>query len=322
MKEKSEDEKIRVSFSSLNWLEISPAFFQAMKNGELAKEESKSMDFGKATHCYVLRPNDFQKEYYVMEANTPDNAQQNAFAKLLATKMPYNDAYRACYSLTGKSEKTIEDAAAKLYMQLQPYANSLALAENRTIISSMDFARLSKMSDSIQAHKGARKLFDYAENHKDSVVFIEHEFMQQVRKLHDEKDLYIHGFIDHMIFDPNNRKMIINELKTTSDAPKDYRESFEKYHTARQLAMYSIAAGKLFEKTYPDISLKEMSIEWNIIVVQSMKLFETKVYAVNAMDIENGMHEYRDLINRYVFHYKEGWDYSQEYYTNEGIERL
>jgi hypothetical protein len=40
------------------------------------------------------------------------------------------------------------------------------------------------------------------------------------------------------------------------------------------------------------------------------------------MDIENGMHEYRDLINRYVFHYKEGWDYSQEYYTNEGIERL
>ena len=317
-----QEEKIKVSFSSLNWLEISPAYYKAMVNKELPKEQTKSMDFGKAMHCYVLRTDDFNKEYFVMEHSAPENTQQSNFVKELLDGKSYLDAYKNSYSISGKSDKIIEQAASKMFMQLKPYADSLKDAEDKIILSISDFDKITKISDNILAHKGARKLLDYSENHKDSIVFTEKEFLFPVRKLHDDKDLFMHGFIDHLIFDPNNRKMIINELKTTSDAPSAYRDSFTKYHTARQLGMYTIAAGKLFESMYPDIPLKEMTPEWNIIVAQTTTLNEVKVYSVTDMDITAGLYEYKDLINRFVFHYKEGWEYAQEYYTNDGIERL
>lgn len=318
----TDEEKIKVSFSSLNWLEVSPAYYRAMSDGQLPKEQSASMDFGKATHCYILRPNDFNKEYFVMECATPENVQQSRFVKELLDNKSYLDAYKNAYSTTGKSDKVVEQAASKMFMQLKPYADSLKDAGDKIILSTDDFNKLTKMSDNVLAHKGVRKLLDYTENHKDSVTFVEKEFLFPVRKLHDDKDLFIHGFIDQLIFDPANRKMIINELKTTSGAPSAYRESFEKYHTARQLGIYTIAAGKIFESMYPDIPLKEMTPEWNIIVAQTTVLNEVKVYSVTDMDITAGLYEYKDLVNRFVFHYKEGWEHTQEYYTNDGIERL
>lgn len=320
--DKNDLPEIRVSFSSLSWLLNSPAYYQAKVNHELPKEESKYMDFGKAIHCYMLRTNDFPKEYFVFNAQSPINAQQRAFCEFLKDKNDYLEAYKSVYSIKGKTTKTIEDEASKLYMILSPYIQSFKDAEGKITISIDDFNRIVKMSDNALSHQGVKKLFDYVENHKDSILYTEKEFLYKAKKLHDDKDLFVHGFIDHLIFDPKNRKIIVNELKTTSEHPSKYRESFEKYHTARQLAMYTIAASKIFEKEFPDIPLKEMTPEWNVIVMQSNELYEVKVYGVNDAIIGEGLREYADLINRYAFHYKEGWNYSQEYYTNEGIEYL
>jgi uncharacterized protein YktA (UPF0223 family) len=317
------EDNIKVSFSSLTWLEESPAYFRAMSNGDLPKPESQFMDFGKALHCYILRRDDFPKEYYVLKAIMPANAQQHKFcAEYRNNKGDIVEAYKASYSIKSKTSDTIKSEAEKLIMTLKPYIDSISDSEGKKIISFDDFERITSIADNILVHKGAKKLFEYMDNHKDCDVFTEKEFMLKGRKLHDGKDLWIHGFVDHIIFDPKNRKMIINELKTTSKPLSKYREAFSEYHTARQLAIYTIAAGKIFETMYPDIPLKEVTPEWNVIVAQTNTLYEVRVFNINQVHIEQGMIEYKDLINRYVFHYENGWDFPQEYYTNEGVEYL
>lgn len=322
MQETKELPKERVSFSSLNWLEESPAYFQGMINGDLQREESSSMDFGKALHCYVLRKNDFNSEYYVMDATQPINEQQRKFCKNITSGIDFKEAYGLSYSIKGKSSTVIENESTKLYMTLKPYCDAIKDVGERKIISTDDYSKITNLSDNIYKHKGVLNVFNYPEKHKDAKVFVEKDFLCKIRRLHDNKDLYINGFIDYLIFDPSNRKMIITELKSSSHSLKNYRESFDKYNVGRQLAIYTIAAGKLFEELYPDIPLKEVTPEWYVIVGQTNTLFEVKCFSINEFTIQEGMMEYKDLVNRYVFHHENGWDYPQEYYTNNGVEYL
>jgi hypothetical protein len=317
-----ENNVLKVSFSSLNWLAESPRYFQAMVTGEIPKEESKSLDFGKVVHCYLLRPNDFNNEYDVLNCKQPINKQQYDFCKFISDGMNYEEAYKNSYSIKSKTEKSITSEATKLYIELKDYSEKIKNQGTKALLSEYDFNRITKISDNAIKHIGVQNLFKYSEQHKDSVVLTEQEFTFDGRTLHDEKKLLVHGFIDHIVFDPNNRKMIITEVKTTSGSLNNYYESFEKYHTAMQLGIYTIAAGKIFEKMYPDIPLKEVRPEWNVIAIQSNGLFEIKMFVINDGTIASGMMMYKDLMNRYVFHYKEGWEHSQEYYTNNGLEIL
>lgn len=312
----------RVSFSSLNWLEKSPAYYQGMINGSIPKEETASMIFGRAVHSYILQGESFDNNYVVVDYEAPQNKQQVEFAARVAHGENYLDAYKGAYSTGKKSEALIEKEATVLSLSLKSYIDYLKQKDERSILQKSQMDAIHAMNSSILKHETARNLLTYGDKWPDAHVYTEKEFLVPIRKLHDENDLYIHGFIDHLIFDPGNRRMKITELKTTSQDICDYPEAFVKYKTSRQLAIYTVAAGKLFEKEYPDVPLKEMSVEWNVIAVQSNGLFETRVFIVTEQTIMDGMMTYKDLINRYVFHYKEGWDYPQEYYTNNGVEYL
>ena len=65
----------RVSFSSLNWLEKSPAYYQAMVQGQIVKEDTKNMAFGRAVHNYILQNNTFDENYIIIDCETPQNKQ-------------------------------------------------------------------------------------------------------------------------------------------------------------------------------------------------------------------------------------------------------
>lgn len=314
----------RVSFSSLNWLEKSPAYYKAMVQGQIVKEDTKNMAFGRAVHNYILQNNTFDENHIIIDCETPQNKQQLDFATCISLGDDPIDAYKKTYATNKKSIALIEKESTVLALSLKPYIDYLSCdkAKDKTVLRLFQKDAIEAMYASVIKHEAARNILQYGDKWPEANISTEQEFLIPVRKLHDDKDLYIHGFIDHLMFDPGNRRMKITELKTTSYDICEYPESFIKYKTARQLAIYTVAAGKLFEKLYPDVPLKEMSVEWNVIAVQSNGLFETRVFIVTEQTIMDGMISYKDLINRYVFHYKEGWDYPQEYYTNKGVEYL
>ena len=132
----------RLSNSNIGWfLNKGPAFLHKMLSGQGEEETSTSLIKGTMIHEYLLQPEEFQKDYVVWDKCRPASVQEEKFCQALADSIEIEpnkallSAYKAAYSVTGRSDDFIISAASKKASVLKDYIDFKKSGDTRIRIS-------------------------------------------------------------------------------------------------------------------------------------------------------------------------------------------
>lgn len=323
-KVKTEEEKsqLRISNTSLAWLDISPKYYLEMREKEQSSKESYQI-FGEAFHCKVLRPQDFDNEFIISDVTYPANSQQYLFCDLLYQGAGPKDAYLASYKTANKmSAEKLASESSILEMTLTPFVQMKKQMEEKQLLTLEDKHKLDYFNDAIIRHKKADFLINTHKYREDQIeAYNEYEFLIEDGKSHDGQPIYMHGFIDRMIWDFKEKKVYLIELKSTSKPLSEFNESFETYKYHRQLGIYTIAMGKEFARLHPELIIEEFTPEFIIIAAQTAGkgALDLGVFQINEYHIQHGAYDYKNLKERYIYHLEHGYDHPMEYHLNDGV---
>ena len=118
------------------------------------------------------------------------------------------------------------------------------------------------------------------------------------------------GKLDNFVVDYEDEIIKLNDLKTTGKDIPNFKESFEKYHYARQMGLYLW----MLKAIYSDEKHKKFDIAANMLVVQTKAPFTSKVFPVSLTTVQDGLKEAAQLIKRVAFHTLYGFDKNIEDY--------
>lgn len=120
---------------------------------------------------------------------------------------------------------------------------------------------------------------------------------------------------DNWTIDIENRKLVLNDLKTTGhfvDTFMDEGCSFEKFHYGRQLALYSAILIEYAKQKY-GFDKKTWAFECNILAVQTIPPYNNQVFRINNSLLKKGKQEYEELLKRVGCHTIFGFDKSIDF---------
>jgi len=119
------------------------------------------------------------------------------------------------------------------------------------------------------------------------------------------------ALLDDVTIDLENRKVTINDLKTTSAGSYSYGDAFSKYKTWRQLGFYKRAV--MAWSVQNNVFLNEFQWEYNIISVETNGLFQCVVHSIDPLWISHGIKNIKSLLTRVATHIgTDNWNYSLE----------
>lgn len=295
------ENKEYVSNSNLGDLLKSPKVF--IHNIDFPPEPSEDMKFGTLFHLFLLQKEKFDNSILVFNGTKPQQEQQKRFCSFCQTKDAIT-SYKLSYSTKRKTKTQIEQDAGSLYETLCEYIK--ALSSGKELITENEYKTLLAMNDSVLSHKLANKYINTnLENYVEYPIYW--EFLGT--KVKSKPDKFIINRQDNVL-------TLIDFKKT--DKIYTFPHSFKKYGYARQLGSYYLAIVSQSEK----LGLTNPQSEFKIIATEDNGLYETKVINVPESIIQEGIDEFRFLIEKYQLHLQYGFDYNIDYYLGSGDEEL
>ena len=347
----------RISNSNIGWfLQNGPAFLHKMLTNPPPEEKNPVLERGTMIHCFLLQPEEFQKDYVVWDKSRPTSAQQEKFCQALANTLEIEpdkavlSAYKEAYSTAGKSDKTMLLEGLKIASTLKDYIDFLKANDGRIMISPWDYQMLKKIKYEIEAHKLASKIIwphGNFHDYKDTVEYSEasleseiiakkyyHEFHINweypviynidIGQHETERSKYTvkcKSLLDGLTLDFKNKKAIIYDLKTTQKL-WHFEDSIDQYDYLRQLCYYTMAV-----KWYLKNECEEDPDKWDffyyIIGIDTTGSYEIRVFEVEPYMVDSRALSIRNAITNIAWHQMMNkWDHSREYYEGDGSENL
>lgn len=337
------EDHTRVSNSSIGWfLKGGPSYFYKMLKGEIEGEKTQSLERGTMIHSYLLTPEEFQKDYVIWDKSRPSSAQQEKFCKALASSLEIEpnkavlEAYKAAYSIKGKTEETMLSEGSKIASTLKDYIDYLKSGDQRIMISPWDYQMLKKIKNNINEHKLAKELLagpvsksiwdegsveKGVKKHLESgVVFNGHEFHINW-EFYGKTPIACKSLLDSLTLDFTNKKATIMDLKTTAKL-WHFEESIEQYDYCRQLMYYTMAVEWYLEEEYDQSGL-EWTFEYYIIGIDTTGTHEIRVFKIDSDAVESREPDIEMALNDIAWHQQNNkWDHSRAYYEGDGSETL
>lgn len=317
----------RISNSNIGWyLTKGPAFLRSMLDGKEEGLSTSYLEKGTMIHEYILQPEEFWKDYIVLDFEAPRVKQQKDFLEeyhrlmQIDPFMPQTEiklaAYRKAYS-NKKSDDKCEEEAEGLIQVYQDYLAYLSKKDNKKIISFADVTMLKRIKSNIESHKKANELlFNLPE------TFVENnEF--HINWNVDKYKVKCKSLLDRVCFDHVNKKIILVDLKTTANL-YDFKHSVELYDYYRQIAFYGLAIQWYMQEEL-NLNSEEYDFEAYIVAIDTASnRNEIKVFNMADNTI---LKDKIDLINKTLqnisYHIKtDNWDHVPEYYEGDGVESL
>jgi hypothetical protein len=241
--------------------------------------ENDSLVLGTAVHNLILQPNEFELDDKI---DKPSAKKGMIVDYILRNKLPLNgesisEAIEAVDYFGGNiSTKKINE----LRELLLPYYNYVLDKNDNKIRLPARLANTCK--ECVKSVTGNADILEllYPEN---MVVHNEITVLSKIEL--DSKILKFKGKIDSLSY--NNDVFIVNDLKTTRSNIENFKYSFEKYHYARQLALYTYLLEPIF---------KNRVSECNIIAVQTIHPFTSGIFGITKATLNSGLVEMRKLI--------------------------
>lgn len=320
------DDMSRISNSDIGvFLKGGAKRLRDYKDGKLPKMEASYLDKGTMIHMYILEPDEFWKEYQILDFKVPTNKYHLDFAEAYVKSMELMeadklmDAYTNSYSTKGKSDNKMLSEAEGLKEQLSDYIEYLQTSKttHKKIISWADLTMLKEIKANIENHKLANSLmFNLPETCDQYNEFhVNWEFPKEYHNI----SLPCKSLIDRLLIDHTKKHITLIDVKTTVDV-YNFRESITKYDYLRQLSYYWLAIHWYF-KNELKIDISEYTYSTYILAIQSKDGYPVKVFEFSPGDLESRLDTISNSISEICWHTQNNeWDYDYAYYTGSGAE--
>ena len=318
----------RISNSNIGWfLKKGPRYLKEMLDG---KESLKAsfLDKGTMIHEYILQPEEFWKDYIILDFAVPKVKQQKdllefySSARLIDPFASEDDillmSYEAAYNNTKSKEKKIQEAK-ELVELYQNYIEYFRNKDSKKVISFADLNMLKAIKKNMEDHKKANELlFNYPETFE---VHNEFHINWEYPNASSLGDLPCKSLLDRVMIDHTNKKIILVDIKTTADV-YNFKHSVEEFDYCRQLAYYWLAIHWYF-KNELKLNIEEYEYETYIVAVQSHDGYEVRVFKFNPKTVEERLITIDYAIKRIAWHKDNNlWDHMKEYYDEDGAEMI
>lgn len=318
----------RISNSNIGWfLKKGPRYLKEMLDGKEGLKAS-FLDKGTMIHEYILQPEEFWKDYIILDFAVPKVKQQKdllefyANAKMVDPLASEDDillmSYNSAYSNNKSIDKRIQEAK-ELVELYQNYIEYFRNKDSKKVISFADLNMLKAIKKNMEDHKKANELlFNYPETFE---VHNEFHINWEYPNASSLGDLPCKSLLDRVMIDHTNKKIILVDIKTTADV-YNFKHSVEEFDYCRQLAYYWLAIHWYF-KNELKLNIEEYEYETYIVAVQSHDGYEVRVFKFNSKAIEERLVTIDYAIKRIAWHKNNNlWDHMKEYYDEDGAELL
>lgn len=316
----------RISNSNIGWfLKKGPRYLKEMLDGKEGLKAS-FLDKGTMIHEYILQPEEFWKDYIILDFAVPKVKQQKDLLEFYSTARlidPFASeddillkSYEAAYNNNKSKEKKIQEAK-ELVELYQNYIEYFKNKDSKKIISFADLNMLKTIKKNMEDHKKANELlFKYPETFE---VHNEFHINWEYPNASSLGDLPCKSLLDRVMIDHTNKKIILVDIKTTVDV-YNFKHSVEEFDYCRQLAYYWLAIHWYF-KNELKLNIEEYEYETYIVAVQSHDGYEVRVFKFNSKAIEERLVTIDYAIKRIAWHKNNNlWDHMKEYYDEDGAE--
>lgn len=316
----------RISNSNIGWfLKKGPRYLKEMLDGKEGLKAS-FLDKGTMIHEYILQPEEFWKDYIILDFAVPKVKQQKdllefyANAKMVDPLASEDDillmSYNSAYSNNKSIDKRIQEAK-ELVELYQNYIEYFKNKDSKKVISFADLNMLKTIKKNMEDHKKANELlFNYPETFE---VHNEFHINWEYPNASTLGDLPCKSLLDRVMIDHTNKKIILVDIKTTADV-YNFKHSVEEFDYCRQLAYYWLAIHWYF-KNELKLNIEEYEYETYIVAVQSHDGYEVRVFKFNSKAIEERLVTIDYAIKRIAWHKDNNlWDHMKEYYDEDGAE--
>lgn len=316
----------RISNSNIGWfLKKGPRYLKEMLDGKEGLKAS-FLDKGTMIHEYILQPEEFWKDYIILDFAVPKVKQQKDLLEFYSTARlvdPFASeddilimSYEAAYNNNKSKEKKIQEAK-ELVELYQNYIEYFKNKDSKKVISFADLNMLKTIKKNMEDHKKANELlFKYPETFE---VHNEFHINWEYPNASSLGDLPCKSLLDRVMIDHTNKKIILVDIKTTADV-YNFKHSVEEFDYCRQLAYYWLAIHWYF-KNELKLNIEEYEYETYIVAVQSHDGYEVRVFKFNSKAIEERLVTIDYAIKRIAWHKNNNlWDHMKEYYDEDGAE--
>lgn len=330
------EDNTRISNSSIGWfLKKGPLYFRNMLDGKEEGLKLPQLEKGTMIHEYILQPDEFWNDYTILEYEVPKVKQQKEFCDWYVTFKatdPLEDedkillnAYNKAYSnkLSDDSKLTI---AKDFIQRYDEYIKSKSLNNTKKAISFADLNMLKTIKSNIEKHKKANKLLTDTpgvESHNEFHINWTFPIKTDSLKIDENKIWYApcKSLLDRCIFDHVNKKIILIDLKTTSDV-YNFKHSVEEFDYYRQIAYYLLAITWYMKDQ--DIDISDYNCEAYIVAIQTNGSYEVRVFNMfNETELDSRKNIIINALSELSYHYQtNNWEHTRSYYEGNGTEEL
>ena len=322
------EDNTRISNSAIGWfLKKGPKYLRDMLDGKEEGLKLPQLEKGTMIHEYILQPDEFWKDYIILDFAVPKVKQQRELCELYYTYKQVDPfatedklmlhAYNTAYSNKKSNEVKLREAKEiiDLYSNyIEYYANK----DSKKVISFADLDMLKKIKQNLEEHTAANKLlFDVPNTYEFYNEFhINWEYNQ------GNVSVPCKSLCDRVMFDHVNKKIILIDLKTTSNV-YDFKHSVEEFDYYRQLAFY-ICAITWYMLEELNLNVDDYDLECYIIAIQTNGNYEIRVFdMLNEEELLDRKNLITDTLKEISYHINSGnWEHTRNYYEQNGIERL
>ena len=317
----------RISNSAIGWfIKNGPLYLRNMLDG---KEEGIKGDFletGTMIHEYILQPDEFWKDYIILDFAVPKVKQQKDLCELYYTYKQVdplaseNNIILKAYNTAYSNKKSDEIKLKKAKEILDLYSNYIeyyANKDSKKVISFADLNTLKNIKTNLEKHKKANELLWHLPN-----TFECHNEFHINWEVPKYNNIKCKSLLDRVCFDHVNKKIILIDLKTTQNV-YNFKHSVEEYDYFRQIAFYGLAIQWYMQEVL-NLNSEDYDFEAYIIAIGKDKENQVRVFNMN---VEQILSEKVDLISETLkqisYHItSDNWKHSKEYYDGNGVEKI
>lgn len=314
------EDNTRISNSAIGWfIKKGPRYLRDMLDGKEEGLRLPQLERGTMIHEYILQPDEFWNDYTMLDYEVPKVKQQKDFCEAYANSLELTEddkmlqAYKSSYS-NNKSSEIVLKEATELCKKYASYIEAIQQQkENKKVISGADLNMLKNIKNNIEQHKKANELLQDipgVESHNEFHINWEY------------KGVKCKSLLDRCIFDYANQKIILIDLKTTSDV-WNFKHSVEEFDYYRQIAYY-LSAITWYMYQDQGIDISNYDFEAYIIAIQTNSNNEVRVFNMfNEKELLDRKNIISDALSEISYHISSNnWDHSRIYYESDGTEEL
>lgn len=266
---------------------------------------SDSLVFGSAVHELILQP---EKFILVDTIDRPtakmgamaDDLFENYLNDLMDDKYIIDASNRIDY-YKGKMDKikiqNVHEKCTKYWEDRSMWHSNYKGDKTPIFLDSKSREKLKFCLDSVESNKEIQNLLHPQGLLETPISMNEAALFINIMAEYKDKStiLKLKGKLDNFTIDTETNEVVLNDVKTTGHWLIDFKESFDKYHYNRQMAMYSWML-QLFVKD--KFNIKASDFTANMLLVSTVPDYRAGVFKVSNSEIKKGFLEFQDLLQR------------------------